>query len=185
MTTFTKTTEFVTVTCCYDGCGVQFAFTRAYYELVRNDPKRWWFCPNGHTQHYTAEATDAHKLERAKARETALTDQLNAAVYEAERVRGALLRDRQRLANGVCPCCNRSFENVRRHMTTKHPDYDATRVAQPGMVRFPCSCGRSFDTLRGLRTHQGHSRADGWEKRAQSDYSWERRSAHLTEVGTR
>lgn len=26
-------------------------------------------------------------------------------------------------ACGVCPCCNRSFTNVRRHMTSQHPDY--------------------------------------------------------------
>lgn len=27
-----------------------------------------------------------------------------------------------RVGKGVCPCCKRSFTNLRRHMTTKHPD---------------------------------------------------------------
>jgi hypothetical protein len=31
--------------------------------------------------------------------------------------------DAYRIGNGVCPCCNRSFTNLRRHMTTKHPEY--------------------------------------------------------------
>jgi hypothetical protein len=25
----------------------------------------------------------------------------------------------------VCPCCNRSFQNLRRHMATKHPEFNA------------------------------------------------------------
>lgn len=30
---------------------------------------------------------------------------------------------RNRAAAGVCPCCNRTFEQLGRHMTTKHPEY--------------------------------------------------------------
>ncbi|WP_165394478.1 helix-turn-helix domain-containing protein [Pseudoxanthomonas winnipegensis] len=30
---------------------------------------------------------------------------------------------RQRVMNGVCPCCNRTFENLRRHMHDKHPEF--------------------------------------------------------------
>src|ERR1044071_1302400 len=51
------------------------------------------------------------KLRDAEARETALRDQLEAAAREAETVRAVLLRDRHRFANGVCPCCNRSFDH--------------------------------------------------------------------------
>lgn len=29
----------------------------------------------------------------------------------------------KRVANGVCPCCNRTFEDLARHMSTKHKDY--------------------------------------------------------------
>jgi hypothetical protein len=28
------------------------------------------------------------------------------------------------VANGVCPCCNRTFQNLARHMAGKHPDYE-------------------------------------------------------------
>ena len=29
----------------------------------------------------------------------------------------------ERTGNGVCPCCKRSFTNLRRHMNTKHPNF--------------------------------------------------------------
>lgn len=41
---------------------------------------------------------------------------LAEAAREAERLR-------RRTAAGVCPCCNRSFVQLARHMKTKHPDH--------------------------------------------------------------
>ncbi len=38
-------------------------------------------------------------------------------------LRGHLTRHKKRAAAGVCPCCQRTFENVARHMKTKHPHY--------------------------------------------------------------
>lgn len=161
-------------------CGTLFAMTEDLWNRCQHDHSKSFYCPNGHGMVFTGKS-DREKLKEAQARETALRDQLDAAVHEAEHVRQALLRDRQRFANGVCPCCNRSFENVRRHMASQHPDYDATRVTQTGTVTFRCSCGRSFESLRGLRTHQGHQRGDNWVKRSQGG-SWDRRMAHTTVV---
>jgi hypothetical protein len=31
---------------------------------------------------------------------------------------------RKRIQSGVCPCCNRTFENLGRHMKSKHPAFD-------------------------------------------------------------
>jgi hypothetical protein len=49
---------------------------------------------------------------------------------EAERrskaaYKGQLTKVRRKVANGSCPCCNRHFENLQRHMQTKHPEYVA------------------------------------------------------------
>lgn len=151
-------------------CGVIFAMPRDLEKRRRADGKPFW-CPNGHELVFTE--TDRDRLEKAKVRETALRDQLDASIREAEQVRQALLRDRQRFANGVCPCCNRSFENVRRHMASQHPDYDVKAIAKP--MRFACSCGRDFETLRGLRTHQGWQRPQNWTSPNLPD--WRR---HLT-----
>ncbi len=35
----------------------------------------------------------------------------------------AKTRIKNRIAAGVCPCCNRSFQNLSRHMSNKHPTF--------------------------------------------------------------
>lgn len=160
------------------GCGIAYGLPEGFIEARRKDHKTW-HCPNGCKAHYPAGKTDEQKLREAAARETALKDQLAAAIRDAEDTRVALLRDRQRFANGVCPCCNRTFQNVLRHMRGEHPDYDITKVKQKGHAVFKCSCGRSFESLRGLRTHQGHNRRDGWD--APNASGWR---SHLTRVSS-
>lgn len=153
-------TEYVPVNCGPSdsgGCGTPFAMTRSFYDEMKRTGATW-HCPRGHARVYRRGKSDEQKLAEAKAREIALQDQLAAAVREAEVVRASLLRDRARFANGVCPCCNRSFENVRRHMRGQHPDYDVTKLDTEMPKMFACSCGRKFESLRGLRTHQGHQR---------------------------
>lgn len=156
------TENYTTIACCHDGCGITFAVPESLRQQWVENPDWWFYCPNGHHQHYTGEQSAAQKLKRAQARERHLQDQLQAAEREAElqRQRQTIIRERSRFANGVCPCCNRSFTNVRRHMATQHPDYDVTRIAHE--PAFKCSCGDRFDTYRGLRTHQGHMRPDEW-----------------------
>jgi hypothetical protein len=160
-----------------NGCGIAYGLPEGFIEQRRKDHQSWT-CPNGCVRHFAPGKSDAQKLEEAKALEVALRDQLAAAVLEAEQTRAALLRDRHRFANGVCPCCNRSFDNVRRHMASQHPDYDVAAVAKTPRAR--CSCGRSFDTPHGLAIHQGRARADDWA--ASSTPQWRR---HLTVVGGR
>lgn len=174
----TLNVDFVVESCCYEDCNLTFAMTREFYNRVRNDHS-WWFCPLGHTQHYTGTSNE-QKLRDAAARETALRDQLEASIRDAEAQRVELARIRQRIANGVCPCCNRSFGNVRQHMARQHPEYAVDLPAPAAGVRFKCSCGMSFKTHHGLRIHQGKSRSDEWARPGKSKYA-----AHLTEVVTR
>lgn len=171
---------FTWVTCCYDGCDVSWGMTDAHNSQLRQS-HAWFYCPNGHRQHYTGKS-DEQKLRDAEARETHLKDQLEAAGREAEAARVALLRDRQRFARGVCPCCNRYFPQVHRHMTTQHPGYDLAKVEQAARAtKFVCSCGSRFETFRGLRTHQGHMRGNDWAKpETPKTHTWG--GAHLTVV---
>lgn len=150
-------------------CGVVFGIPQDLEKRRRSDFKSF-YCPNGHDLVFSGKS-DEQKLKDAEAREVALRDQLDASIRDAEAARAALLRDRSRIANGVCPCCNRSFENVRRHMETKHPEYPKP----PARVTYKCGCGRSFESYRGLRTHQGHLRPKDWAKPGQP--SWR---SHLT-----
>lgn len=154
-------------------CGIVFGIPKDLERRRRAD-KRAFYCPNGHNLVFGGK-TDEQKLDEANARETALRDQLGAAIRDAEHARVQLLRDRQRYANGVCPCCNRYFDAVRRHMETQHPEYDAAAVRTT--PRFKCGCGQSFKSFRGLRTHQGWQRGDDWDQ--PNARSWRR---HLTVV---
>lgn len=130
-------------------CGIQFAIPRATHDWHCRSEQNVTYCPLGHAgvRRETAEM----KLAAAQARERHLEDQLRAAENDAEATRRRLIRERHRFANGVCPCCNRSFTNVARHMATKHPDYDSSHL-EP--ATYACSCGREFNTPHGLRMHQ-------------------------------
>jgi hypothetical protein len=66
-------------------------------------------------------------------------------------------------------------------MTTQHPDYDITKVQLDKPRSFKCSCGDSFTTLRGLRTHQGWRRKDDWYAPGKSKTAYYG-GAHLTVV---
>lgn len=165
------TTGELVVTTCW--CGIQFAMPSDLMRWHRQSEGNSTYCPLGHAG--VVRETTASKLAAAEARERHLEDQLQAAEMEAEAVRVKLIRDRQRFANGVCPCCNRSFQNVRQHMATQHPEYDPTDLSAP---RYKCSCGRSFDTAQGLRIHQGRSRyGNSWVMT--STPAWRR---HLTVI---
>lgn len=128
-TTFVKTIglSFDVIKC--GTCGIRFALESGYHKKLLEDHDLWWYCPNGHKIHYLGKTV-----------EDVLRDQLKWAKEDAERhrksaesarrstsvVRGHLTRVKRRVSHGVCPCCNRSFENLRRHMSTKHPEYPAT-----------------------------------------------------------
>jgi len=148
----TTSTDLVTETCC--NCGIWFAMPRPLYNQRRRDGENFT-CPNGHKQHYTD--TDTVKLRRLEAQLTSTKDQLQAARDEGEQTRRTLVRERARFAAGVCPFCNRSFTAVRRHIETKHPDYDVTRLDGATTATFRCTCGFRSKTYHGLRVHQGRS----------------------------
>jgi len=174
--TYVGDVSMVTVECCAQGCSVIFGITADLHRRRSNDHGTF-YCPNGHGQHFTG-TSDAERLRDEQARNTHLKDQLTAAAVEAEMVRKALVRDRHRFANGVCPCCNRYFDNVRRHMTGQHPEYDIAKISPQRETSYACSCGRGFSTPRGLAVHQGHSRSADWAIKGKEQWH----GGHLTAV---
>lgn len=116
--------ETYNVHCCAT-CGVHYALTGAYEDRRREDHARF-YCPNGHGHSYP-QKNEAEK-ERARAerleRQLANRDEdLRSARASLTATKGQLTKTRKRVANGVCPCCNRSFANVQRHIAGQHPDY--------------------------------------------------------------
>ncbi len=88
----------------------------------------FWSCPNGHQRGYQTgdEKRKQEEIRRERDRlkqETArLQDEVAAETRRALEAEKKYLQARKRAAAGVCPCCNRTFTNVQRHMKTKHPN---------------------------------------------------------------
>ena len=140
MSTQTYTGKLVVQDCC--ACGLTFGVPASYDRDRRGDQKSF-SCPAGHWQSYTgktdaqkaAEATALAKQERERAerleRQLANRDEdlrvERAAHKQTEgrrrAAKGQLTKTRNRVAKGVCPCCNRHFADVQRHMENQHPDY--------------------------------------------------------------
>lgn len=175
----TQTTIQIVAHWC-NGCGIPYGLPEGFIEDRRRDHKSWT-CPNGCVRLFRKDPDVEEQLKRqarnAEAQATALKDQLEAAVRETERTKATLLRDRQRIANGVCPCCNRTFQNVLRHMQGQHPDYDVSKVQQAATPEFKCSCRRTFRSIGGLHQHQTKQRRPGWAKPTTDPWM-----AHLTVV---
>ena len=131
-------TTFYVQACPRVGCGVMFGIEDEYDDQRRADAGSF-YCPNGHSMSYGKSEADKLReklaaVERmhamAQTTITHLSDQCEAAERSARAQRAANTRLRRRVADGVCPCCQRSFANLARHMAGQHPDYatDGTAV---------------------------------------------------------
>lgn len=123
--------------CCKCKCQMWVPDELDKAALHRRGPNgiRFW-CPYGHDQFYAEGESDEQKLRRERDRlaqriaekddEIARQRQMRE---ETERrlsaTRGVVTRIRNRVGHGVCPCCNRNFGNLARHMATQHPTWTA------------------------------------------------------------
>ena len=151
METITKNIQLVIEECC--NCGLPFAITQEYYNILRNNHKSF-YCPAGHSQYYPGKS-DAEKLKEQLQQ---AKNQLNAEINQNEKLKnlvrieeeykkeyreqrdelkksltatkGHTTRLKKRIANGVCPCCNRTFKNLGAHMKSEHSDFVDTEAAK-------------------------------------------------------
>ncbi len=130
MGTTTITNVLVHEQCCK--CGVSFGMTQRFHDKRRQDGGEF-YCPGGHGQFYseTTEQRLRKELafaERARDRAVGESEYQRRCTEEMARSRAAvaghLTRTKRRIARGVCPCCNRQFKDLARHMSNKHPSYE-------------------------------------------------------------
>lgn len=118
--TYTGTLQ---ITTCW--CGIALAMPVDLYLQAKRHGKTCW-CPLGHK--FVFSDTDDAKIDRLEKRLQATRDLVHAEERSHAATRGHLTRARkkaERVAAGVCPCCNRTFQNLARHMHGQHPDYPA------------------------------------------------------------
>lgn len=138
MSTTNLQTTFEVMGCIYDKCGFTYALPQTYVKQCQKDGGYHW-CPKcGDRQGWDAKP-DPKVAEIANLKRTLAEteDQRRRAEGEAEHFRksrdgmkGQLALVKKRLANGICPCCNRYFVELHRHMTTKHSDF----LAETGIL---------------------------------------------------
>jgi hypothetical protein len=117
--------------CCYK-CGIPFGMTNDFIRRRREDGQSF-YCPAGHSQCFCE--SEVKRLQRAldakKRREEILEAEVanqrlsrEATERSLSATKGVLTRTKNRVAKGICPCCNRSFQDLRRHMESQHPDFN-------------------------------------------------------------
>jgi len=93
-----------------------------------------FFCPYGHSAVYVVGESEADKLRRERDRLAQQVAQRDDEVRRQRELRegverqlsaqrGVVTRIRNRVGHGVCPCCSRTFDNLARHMKSKHGEY--------------------------------------------------------------
>lgn len=118
------TTVFVTIndqTCA--NCGIVFGLSSTYEEKRRNDHATF-YCPNGHSLHFSGESK-AEKAERLlkweRDRNASLLGELDGAKASLRTTKGVVTKMRKRAIAGSCQFCHRHFTNVARHVASQHP----------------------------------------------------------------
>lgn len=109
-------------------CGVPFALSAQFASAMRRDGTGFK-CPRGCGLRFgegelvvaRRQLADAQRELDAE-RQRAYTN--HVAREKAER---ELKRVKKRVSGGACPCCQRSFTNLGRHMATKHPEFGVAK----------------------------------------------------------
>lgn len=119
--------RFVVVCCCQ--CAVEFGLPEGLHDGRRED-QGMFYCPNGHSQYFPRGGGKDGRIKRlekeleTRNRELNFQRNMRRATENSNRgLRGVATRKKRelsRVSKGVCPKCNRSFQNLRRHMECKH-----------------------------------------------------------------
>lgn len=120
------TLTFKVVYCCNAACATPIVMPAPVYKRFREDPKQYFHCVFGHGQHFTG-PTEAEKLTQQLESERQSKEWWQKKCDQQSRsvsaYKGQITNLKNRVKNGVCPCCHRTFQNLQRHMHTKHPAY--------------------------------------------------------------
>jgi|SRR6185312_6642310 len=123
-------------------CGEPYCMTKETERVLRRS-RGTFYCPFGHGAVFAEGPSEADKLrqERDRLMQNAAymedlirreRDLRKATERQASAFKGVATRIKNRVQRGVCPCCNRTFADLQRHMATKHAGYIAEPVVPEG-----------------------------------------------------
>lgn len=122
---------YIELRCCR--CNVIFFLPPDLHNTARRDETVWFYCPHGHRQHFSAGESEADKLRRERDRlkqqiarhrdvSRQWEEEAGRAKHQARAYKGQVTKLKRRAKAGLCPCCSRHFDNLERHIETKHPE---------------------------------------------------------------
>lgn len=109
-------------------CGIWFAAPVEFWTRRRDDHSSF-YCPNGHARYFSGKSEAEKERDRrirAEARAAHAEDQAGVAERRRRAEKGHRTRIQNRIRNGICPWCKRSFADVAAHVASKHPDHPGT-----------------------------------------------------------
>lgn len=120
--------ELVVISCGV--CGTPFAIHAVLHSRFHSTGKSF-YCPNGHCISYSD--SENERLKKAlrdeqtnnrwwKNKANIRATELKKTKNQLRGTKAAYTRMKNRIAGGVCPYCNRQFENISRHMKTEHTE---------------------------------------------------------------
>lgn len=118
-------------------CGVLFAIPKSLDDRNQRTGESW-YCPNGHNRVYaqTTEQKLKKQLDEAKRCAAYFENRLDdekrsheATVRSRAAMKGQVTKLKKSVQAGECPCCGKSFPNLKAHMCT-HPDFDPENAEQ-------------------------------------------------------
>lgn len=68
--------------------------------------------------------------DSARQRETDALAEADHFRRSRDGMKGVVAKIKKRVGRGVCPCCNRHFANLQRHMETQHPEVASGEVSE-------------------------------------------------------
>lgn len=126
-------TETLTIKTC-PVCSIRYAAPESMFVRIKERGGEW-HCPNGHTLVFNE--TEVQRLTKALESEKRSSEckdnrikSLNNSLANTENrlraTKAAKTRMKNRIAAGVCSCCNRTFQNLASHMKGQHPEFVTT-----------------------------------------------------------
>ncbi len=106
-------------------CGGTYAINERY-RRQKQEVGGFWNCPyckcswgftEGENTRLKRELEQERKRKEWAQQEAKLSENRRRAAV------GQVTKIKNRVAKGVCPCCNRTFQNLMKHMKTQHPDF--------------------------------------------------------------
>lgn len=122
--------ETFRVVSCYT-CSLRFGITSELYKRAVTDAQGSIFCPACGNRTRWCESDDQKRIKELNEKLALSQQQLRNSQQQAmnemsrrsaaEEAAKKAERKLKRVNAGVCPCCNRTFQNLAQHMSLKHP----------------------------------------------------------------